>query len=69
MHRPGDPRQKAISDLSKVIASLVASRFGHSTLVVRAKQLNHSAIAAVKELKILIEKLIIQGKNNFEYAF
>jgi hypothetical protein len=69
MHRPGDPRQTAFRDLFNVILYLLTPRFEHSTLVVRAKQLNHSAIAAVKELKTLIEKLIIQGKNNVKYAF
>jgi hypothetical protein len=46
MHRPGDPRQTAVSDLSKVILCLVAPSFEHSTLVVSAKQHNHSFIAA-----------------------
>jgi hypothetical protein len=46
MHRPSDPRETAISDLSKVTLCLVASRFEHRTLVVRAKQHNHSIIAA-----------------------
>jgi hypothetical protein len=45
--RPGDPRWIAISDLSKVIVYLVVLRFEHSTLVVRAKQHYHSAIAAL----------------------
>jgi len=46
MHRPDDPRQTAASDLSKVILCLVVPKFEQSTLVVRAKQYNHSAIAA-----------------------
>ncbi len=46
MHRPGDPRQTAVSDLSKGIPCLVAPTFEHSTLIVRAKQHNHSEIAA-----------------------
>jgi hypothetical protein len=46
MHRPGDPKQTAISDLSKGILSLVAQRFENSTLLVRAGKHNHSAIAA-----------------------
>jgi hypothetical protein len=40
IHRP------AVRDLSKVILCLVAPKFEHSTLVVHAKQHNHSAIAA-----------------------
>jgi hypothetical protein len=47
MHRLGDPRQTAVSDLSKVILCLVAPKFEQSTLVVRAKQHNHSAIATL----------------------
>jgi len=46
MHRPDDPRQTAASDLSNVILCLVVPKFEQSTLVVRAKQHNHSAIAA-----------------------
>ncbi len=46
MHRPGDPRQAAVSDLSKGIPCLVAPTFEHSTLLVRDKQHNYSAIAA-----------------------
>jgi hypothetical protein len=43
MHRPGDPRQTAVSDFSKVIPCLVAPKFEHSTLAVRAKHpLSHS---------------------------
>jgi hypothetical protein len=38
MHRPGNPRQIAASDLSKVILCLVAPRFKHTTLLVHAKQ-------------------------------
>jgi len=38
MYRPDDPRQTAVSDLSKVILCLVEPRFEHSTLVVRANQ-------------------------------
>jgi hypothetical protein len=52
MHRPDDPRQAAVSDLSEVILCLVASRFEDNILVVRAKQHNHSAIAAIA-LKII----------------
>ncbi len=48
MYRPGDPRQIAVSDLSKAIPCLVALKFEHSTLGVRAKQHNHSAIATIK---------------------
>ncbi len=36
MHRLGDPRKTAISDLSKVVLCLVAPKFDHNTLVVRA---------------------------------
>jgi hypothetical protein len=46
MHRLSDPRQTAISDLSKVIICLVAPSFENNTLAVRAKQHNHSFIAA-----------------------
>jgi hypothetical protein len=46
MHRPGDPRQTVVSNVSKVILCLLAPRFEHSTLLVRAKQHNRSAIAA-----------------------
>ncbi len=46
MHRLDDPRQTAVSDLSKVILRLVAPRFDHSTLIVCGKQHHHSAIAA-----------------------
>jgi hypothetical protein len=46
IYRPGDPRQTAVGDLSEVILCLVAPRFEHSTLVVRAKQHHHSPIAA-----------------------
>jgi hypothetical protein len=44
---PGDPRQTAVSDLSKVILYLLASRFEHSSLVVCARQHNQSTIAAL----------------------
>jgi hypothetical protein len=47
MHRPGDPRQTVVSGLSKVILCLLVPRFEHSTLVVRAKQHNHSAIVSL----------------------
>jgi hypothetical protein len=47
MHRPGDPRQTAVSTLSKVIQCLVAARFEHSTLTVRAKQHNRLVIATL----------------------
>jgi len=46
MHRPGDTRQTATIDLPKVIRCLVAPRFEHSTLVVRTKQHDYSAVAA-----------------------
>ncbi len=46
MHRSSDPRQTASSDLSKIIPCLVAPRFEHSTLILRAKQHSHSAIVA-----------------------
>jgi hypothetical protein len=47
MHRLGDLRQTAITDLSKAIPCLVAPSFERSTLVVPAKLHNHLAIAAV----------------------
>jgi hypothetical protein len=43
----GDPRQTAVSDLSKVIPWLVVPRFEHGTLWTRVKQRNHSAMAAL----------------------
>ncbi len=46
MHRLDDSRQTAVSDLSKVILCLVAPRFKHSTVVIRAKQHNHSITEA-----------------------
>jgi hypothetical protein len=46
MHRPGDPRQTAVRDWSNVILCLVVPRFQHSSLVVHAKQYNHSVLAA-----------------------
>jgi hypothetical protein len=42
MYRPDDPTQTVVSDFSKVIPCLMAP----GTLVVRARQHNHSAIAA-----------------------
>ncbi len=46
MHRPDDPRQTAVSDLSKVNTCLVMPSFENDTLLVRAKQYYHSVIAA-----------------------
>ncbi len=48
MHRLGDPRQTALSDLHQIIPCMAAPKFEHSALAVRAKQHNHSAIAAIK---------------------
>jgi hypothetical protein len=48
VHRPVDPRQTAVSDLFKVIPCLVAPKFEHSILALRAKQHNQSAIAGIK---------------------
>jgi hypothetical protein len=48
MHCLGDPRQTALSDLYQIIPCLVAPKFEHSALAVRAKQHNQSAIAAIK---------------------
>ncbi len=42
MRCPGDLRQAFVIELSKVILCLVATRFEHSTLLVRTKQHNHS---------------------------
>ncbi len=42
-------RQTAVSDFSKVILYLVAPRFEHCTSILRAKQHNPSAIAALIE--------------------
>jgi hypothetical protein len=47
MHRPSDPRQIVVSDLSKIISGPVAPKLEHSTLLVRAKQHNHSALVAI----------------------
>jgi hypothetical protein len=47
MYRPGDPRQTA------VILCLMAPRFEHSTLIERAKQHKHSAIAACLLTKLI----------------
>jgi hypothetical protein len=47
MHRPGDPKKTEVRELPKVILCPVALTFEHSTLVRRAKQRNHSAIAAL----------------------
>ncbi len=47
VHRPGDPRQAAVSDLSKVTLCLMTPRFAHSTLVVRAKQHSPSAVVTI----------------------
>jgi hypothetical protein len=76
MHRPGDPRQTAVSNLSKVIVFLVASRFQHSTLVVCAKQHNHSAIAAHENVTaqssayftLLYYLFKRRGNSNFNYS-
>jgi hypothetical protein len=57
MHRSCNPRQTAVSDLSKVILCLVAPSFEHSIVLVRAKQYNHSAIAAKRKSK---------NKNSFD---
>jgi hypothetical protein len=45
MPRRGHSRRTAVSDLSKGIPCLVAPRFEHSNLIVRAKQHNRSAVA------------------------
>ncbi len=52
-HRPGDPRQTAVSDLPKVVLCLRASRSEHSTWLVRAKQHNHSATAVRMSMSVL----------------
>jgi hypothetical protein len=54
MHLPDDPRQIVASDLPKVIPCLVAPSFGHSILVVRAKQHDPSAMTALKSVKIWV---------------
>jgi hypothetical protein len=46
MHHPVDSRQTPVSDLSNIILYQVAPSVKHSSLVVRVKQHNHSAIAA-----------------------
>jgi hypothetical protein len=58
MHCPDDPRQTAISDLSQVILCLVVPMFEHTTLIVHAKQHNHSAIAASFDLALVTSKTI-----------
>jgi hypothetical protein len=48
MHRPGDPRQTAVSDFSKVILPcLMVPRFEDVTLVGLANQHNHSAVGVM----------------------
>jgi hypothetical protein len=42
-------RQAGLSNFSKVILYLVAPRFEHSTLILRAKQHNHTTIGALIE--------------------
>jgi hypothetical protein len=42
MHRPGDPRQTAVRDLSKVILCLVAPSFEHRSSLVLGKQHHYS---------------------------
>jgi hypothetical protein len=65
MHRPGDPRQAAISDdLSKVVRCLVILKFDNSTLAVRAKQHKYSAIEAKNQMtEFRLETLSI-GRSN-----
>ena len=53
----GDPREIAVSDLSRVILCLIASRFEHRTLWVYIEQLNHSAIAAQNAKDQLLDAL------------
>jgi hypothetical protein len=48
IHRLGDPRHTALSDLYQIIPYLVPPKFEHIALAVRAKQHNQSAIAAIK---------------------
>jgi hypothetical protein len=53
IHHPGDPRQTAVSDLSKVILCLLAQRFEYSTLVVCGKQhYNHSFVSVLSVVDI-----------------
>jgi hypothetical protein len=59
MHCPDDPRQTAVSDLSKVILYLVLPTFAHIILVVHVKQYNHSAIAASFDLALVTSKTIL----------
>jgi len=71
MHRPGDPRQTAVSDLSKVILCLVAPRFEHNALIVRAKLHNHSAIAVLHTrdsmtLTAKIFKIFLQSPSHLK---
>jgi hypothetical protein len=53
-HRSDDPRQTAVSDLTKVVSRLVVPRFEQ----VRAERLNHSGIAA-KRNESLIPAMIL----------
>ncbi len=66
MHRPDDPRQTPGSDLSKIILCLLALRFEESTFVVRAKQHNHSAIAALRRH---ISRTTIVHLNRYNQLF
>jgi hypothetical protein len=66
MHRPGDPRQTTVSDLSKVTLCLVVPRFKHNTLVVHARQHNHSAIAALDFLYDVTYEDLIELTNCFQ---
>ncbi len=43
MHRPDDPRQTAVSDLSKLIPCLMVPRFEPFNLVVRAEKHDHGS--------------------------
>jgi hypothetical protein len=62
--RTGDPRQIAVSDLSRVILWLVVPRFEHSTLWECVEQLNHSAIAAFKKMTYQIMWVYIVRRKN-----
>jgi hypothetical protein len=54
IHHPGDPRPTAVSDLSKITLCLVTPKFEQSTLVVRGKQYNHSAIVAFAKTGLVV---------------
>jgi len=66
MHRPDDPRQTLVTDLFKIILCLLALRFEQSTLVVCAKQHNHSGKGALRRH---ISRTTIVHLNRYNQLF